>query len=84
MGKKRNQPEVLSPDLPDTSKSEKEKKQTSDKSGNYHFSRDDGEEVCYTAAHHGTDPRRLSPPDAAEILRLLTPILSEKRQEAEN
>lgn len=25
MGKKRNQPEVLSPDLPDTSKSEKEK-----------------------------------------------------------
>ena len=94
MGKKRNQPEVLSPDLPDTSKSEKEKKQpsefsffcrkTSDKSGNYHFSRDDGEEVCYTAAHHGTDPSRLSPPDAAEILRLLTPILSEKRQEAEN
>lgn len=47
MGKKRNQPEVLSPDLPDTSKSEKEKKQpsefsvfcrkTSDKSGNYTF-----------------------------------------------
>ncbi len=53
-------------------------RKTSDKSGNYHFSRDDGEEVCYTAAHHGTDPR-LSPPDAAEILRLLTPILSEKK-----
>ena len=27
MGKKRNQPEVLSPDLPDTSKSEKEQKE---------------------------------------------------------
>ena len=52
-----------------------------DKSGSHHFIRSDGEEADYTVIHHGADPCRLTPADAAEIVRLLAPILSGKQRE---